>query len=1161
MKLSANAKEDGISSCNTILTKSEWESALQLSGKGAQFLKQAQNNFFLIASGLAGLWKADTDKALFDQIASVADDAESPLLATVIAEFTAGWMTMGQSDLLRSAELTNSYVTQNPNQVGSKHLYDYAPGIQEYHAAHKRHHQTFRETIVTKNYQDILFIDTRGNVVYTVNKDFDFGINVDPLGFGKYKTTGLGQAYQGALAAPDTVFDGRWQAYPTEDDPFANFLSKAITSEAGQVVGVYATQMPPEFKPIECQILLTGAINGFDQMLVNLERGVDLADIPPPPTESVATNLYALHDKWQATKVLLTGPASVEAVEMVLSKEVELLTAATNLDTEYLNRAWAANQEVPGTKIQMGNMQNMRIQKIAADIALMYMQADLLTIQAPTYEDILATQTAYEETQNILVNGQGVFAPATRRLAEDEIIALITDVRTSDDPTIVKLLADCASAYAALKTTLNPITFIPEGESEPIGTVTRELLRLTVGNVEELTSAVDQSLNFFASKIELIIREPISILAPMPLTGAWNAGLTMRTSAMLAQGILNDDQLVLPGYALTHVFFDDKCNPTVSSQTVLREMSGTINYIGLGGAGCTSVCRDTAFIAASVRLPFLSYECAGETLSDTSQYGDFTRMGTVTKLSAELVKSIGTQFAEWDYVEVVSGDPAIYRTEAEALVTSLQTQGLSTQYSNAFDTRWNEIVDLVDQLRINKRRQIFLLGTESYYRKIVCASIVVQANKGISWLSQGTWRDDWYKTSDALQDSYKQWVEEDAKKEDILLALEDFKKGWAAAGATDEDRYAFLQPIYVTESGELLESVPNIAEDGTEVVYHTHHAKYHQKMRDVVADRNYYDLFLLNPTGNLIYSVYKATDYATNFGTKTNLPEHMRKWQNSLLGEAFRAALLDQETLAATAWAPYGPTNGDMESFMAMTVKDADGAPSGVFAARMPPEAMSVEDSEPECTFETITAAFDGAINFVGLGQPLAANLGAQTPCFAGRTAESFLDLLDFHLKHGYPEGDELTKVAQPFDELKAHPADGTCVFAYTVAYLMNEEGYTMDQITSKIPEVYTKFVSYIKTQTDFQGVSGRVNFVGNDKPAYLAITQIQAGTKVLVGTCSHNGTQDLTVSGGPSNASWKPANPDPIAPEADFPYFVFQIVLPILCICCPALAACVRNF
>jgi hypothetical protein len=87
-----------------------------------------------------------------------------------------------------------------------------------------------------------------------------------------------------------------------------------------------------------------------------------------------------------------------------------------------------------------------------------------------------------------------------------------------------------------------------------------------------------------------------------------------------------------------------------------------------------------------------------------------------------------------------------------------------------------------------------------------------------------------------------------------------------------------------------------------------------------------------------------------------------------------------------------------------------------------------------------------------------------------------------------------------------------------------------MDQITSKIPEVYTKFVSYIKTRTDFQGVSGRVNFVGNDKPAYLAITQIQAGTKVLVGTCSHNGTQDLTVSGGPSNASWKPANPDPIA-------------------------------
>ena len=199
-------------------------------------------------------------------------------------------------------------------------------------------------------------------------------------------------------------------------------------------------------------------------------------------------------------------------------------------------------------------------------------------------------------------------------------------------------------------------------------------------------------------------------------------------------------------------------------------------------------------------------------------------------------------------------------------------------------------------------------------------------------------------------------------------------------------------------------------------------------------------------------------------------------------------------------------------------------------------------------------------LSLEGLGQPVEAERGLQTPCFAGRTAEAFLKLLDEALLNGYPAGDEATKVAQQFSELKAHPADATCAFAYTVQFLLSD-GFTIDQIASKTEEIYAKFVSYIKTQINFRGASGLVRFTGNDKPAYLAITQIQEGAKVLVGTCTHNGTTDFSVNGGPSNASWQPAFPDAIPPEEDFPCWVFQIVLSILCICCPALAALVRNF
>ena len=124
---------------------------------------------------------------------------------------------------------------------------------------------------------------------------------------------------------------------------------------------------------------------------------------------------------------------------------------------------------------------------------------------------------------------------------------------------------------------------------------------------------------------------------------------------------------------------------------------------------------------------------------------------------------------------------------------------------------------------------------------------------------------------------------------------------------------------------------------------------------------------------------------------------------------------------------------------------------------------------------------YEGAINFAGLGQPLAEDLEKPLACFQGHTASSFLQLIDNHLQDGYPSGDNETEVPEPFHDLKAHAADATCVFMYTVKYLMEEEGKTIDDIRRLDEETYRSFLSYIKTQIDFDGVSGRVKFDGND--------------------------------------------------------------------------------
>merc|ERR1712100_538447 len=84
--------------------------------------------------------------------------------------------------------------------------------------------------------------------------------------------------------------------------------------------------------------------------------------------------------------------------------------------------------------------------------------------------------------------------------------------------------------------------------------------------------------------------------------------------------------------------------------------------------------------------------------------------------------------------------------------------------------------------------------------------------------------------------------------------------------------------------------------------------------------------------------------------------------------------------------------------------------------------------------------------------------------------------------------------------------------------------------------------------------------FHGNDKPAYLAVRQVREGAELLVGVKWRNSTSDLTVNDGPTNASWNPAFPDPPPPPSNFPYWAVQAFVPIMCVCCPAIAGCIRS-
>ena len=151
-----------------------------------------------------------------------------------------------------------------------------------------------------------------------------------------------------------------------------------------------------------------------------------------------------------------------------------------------------------------------------------------------------------------------------------------------------------------------------------------------------------------------------------------------------------------------------------------------------------------------------------------------------------------------------------------------------------------------------------------------------------------------------------------------------------SASYVPEQRSArLLQDMYLARNphpvGEKLRL--DRAEHGC--TYNKLHAVYHPRVRDFLESFGYYDIFLFDLEGNLIYSVFKETDYATNFlegpYAKTNF------------GDVYRKALAADTpgTVVIEDFKPYEPSYGAAASFIGAPVFH-DGVKVGVAVFQMP---------------------------------------------------------------------------------------------------------------------------------------------------------------------------------------------------------------------------------
>jgi hypothetical protein len=725
--------------------------------------------------------------------------------------------------------------------------------------------------------------------------------------------------------------------------------------------------------------------------------------------------------------------------------------------------------------------------------------------------------TEYEANHQRLLNGDT--SGTSRRLAGGSEIAATTSQTGKDLLQAVKL------SWERLRT---PLQEVLDGVK-----MTQGRLKNVVDWTDVAVTDMEAATTYYSSTTRTTTKVLLEILSPVPLTGDWAGGQTMRVGALLAEALINQQQIILPGYELKHSFHDDQCDPAKSTQIVLGEMSSKDTYIAFAGAGCSEVCAQTQSVTSSIRLPFLSYECPGAELTDTIAYPDLTRMGTDTTPFTQVVRDLADKHG-WEHIFVISGDPSKNRAQATKYEDNFRQLGFTTDYLFALDSEWNDIQSMISGIKDKtkgKDRVFFVMGTESYFRKVVCASIKAGLRQGITWISQGTWRNEWWKKS-AMETSFqRQWLMEDTLGTQLGQAFAAFKQAWDDYAATADQTRTALQGIYPD----------NLDAAGSET-YHAVHREWHPVFVKILADRSYRDIFMFDTAGDLIYSVSKENDYATNFA-----PTGDGQWKDSGLGEAFRAAMDKPDDVTYIDSKPYGPSSDAPAAFFARGLKDRNGNQVGVYSIRLSSEfEKSIEEVQADCTLDAISESFEGAINIAGLGRPEAENMGKPLPCFEGHSPQSLISLLDDHLERGYPDGDIATQVQDPYNDIKTHAMDATCALAFTVKHLL--QTYTVDQIQRPDAEVFAAFNAFLKTQPSFQGVSGEVHFKDNDKPNHLSVQQVQNGKSVHVGLMYINSTI-AWIGRGADNSSWTQEYEDP-ADKFEY-WLVIQISIPSIILCC----------
>ncbi|WP_417796397.1 bacteriohemerythrin [Terasakiella pusilla] len=179
-------------------------------------------------------------------------------------------------------------------------------------------------------------------------------------------------------------------------------------------------------------------------------------------------------------------------------------------------------------------------------------------------------------------------------------------------------------------------------------------------------------------------------------------------------------------------------------------------------------------------------------------------------------------------------------------------------------------------------------------------------------------------------ENYLHAVEEDlrviATNDMAVKAVSEIENAFAQYGDRAKE---MVRALYIANNPHKAGERQKLVDAGDGSDYSASHAHYHPWFTQLLNSRGFYDIFLINEDGDVVYSVYKETDFGTNLKdgdwSKTDLAKVYREVENKPLG-----------TIAFSDIASYAPSGDKPASFMATPIYEEGNVFHGAVIVQMP---------------------------------------------------------------------------------------------------------------------------------------------------------------------------------------------------------------------------------